>query len=46
MIPYNKRKSKAILNQLLMAILMTIACVGLVWIATYLETGNHPYKLW
>ena len=46
MIPYNKRLLKVNAIQIVIALAAIIACCALVALAIYIETINHPYKLY
>jgi hypothetical protein len=46
MIPYNKRLLKLNAKQIVIALAAIIACCALIALAIYIETINHPYKLY
>jgi hypothetical protein len=46
MIPYNKRLLKLNAIQIVIALAAIIACCALLALAIYIETINHPYKLY
>jgi uncharacterized protein involved in exopolysaccharide biosynthesis len=46
MIPINKRLLKLNAKQLVIALAAIVACCALIALAFYIETINHPYKLY
>jgi hypothetical protein len=46
MIPINKRLLKLNAKQLVIALAAIVACCALIALAIYIETINHPYKLY
>ena len=46
MIPINKRLLKVNATQIVIALAAIIACCALIALAIYIETINHPYKLY
>jgi hypothetical protein len=46
MIPYNKRILKINAIQIVIALAAIVLCCALLALAIYIETINHPYKLY
>jgi len=46
MIPINKRLIKLNAKQIVIALAAIVLCCALVALAIYIETINHPYKLY